>query len=477
MTASFPPKNILTLLLSTYFILALAYASVTPAWQAPDEPAHYNVIVHIARTATLPQLVSGCYNQAYLTDLTSQKFPPHLSIDPVCYQHYQPPLYYLLARPLFGLFGESILPLRLLSVVLGGLSLFFAYRLSRFFFQPSLALAATAVMAFIPQHLSMLSAINNDSLAELLLLALLYVLLGWHFAPAERPLPWLGGILLGLILITKVTAYIAVPLGALLIWWAGPSWRVRWRNAWRLYLPAGLIALPLYLRNAWVYGQLDILGLARHEAVVVGQLRTSEYIAQVGWLNYLQTLGRDVFNSFWGQFGWMAVPMDSRVYWVLQLVCLLAVVGWVAWLGQAKPFSGRIRLFLLLSVSHIALVAFIFIGLNLSFRQFQGRYFFPALWPLSLYFVLGLRHSAERPFAWWSAGLLAGLTAVNVVQTAQTPTGVDKWRLLLGGAASGSFVARWFLRRVSAGWVLVGVCFALAGLAAVAPWWFIGPNL
>ena len=45
------PRLWLVVILLLYVVLAFRFASLTPAWQAPDEPAHYNYIAHIAQTA------------------------------------------------------------------------------------------------------------------------------------------------------------------------------------------------------------------------------------------------------------------------------------------------------------------------------------------------------------------------------------------------------------------------------------------
>ena len=38
------------IVLAVYLALAAQYAALTPDWQAPDEPAHYNVVRQIAQT-------------------------------------------------------------------------------------------------------------------------------------------------------------------------------------------------------------------------------------------------------------------------------------------------------------------------------------------------------------------------------------------------------------------------------------------
>src|SRR3989337_693811 len=97
--------SLLLLICLIYLLLGYLYAVNTPAWQVPDEPAHYNYIRDVARTGRLPVLRMGDYDQAYLERLKSNRFPPDLPIDSVRYESYQPPLYYLLATPVFLLFA------------------------------------------------------------------------------------------------------------------------------------------------------------------------------------------------------------------------------------------------------------------------------------------------------------------------------------------------------------------------------------
>ncbi|RME42426.1 MAG: DUF2142 domain-containing protein, partial [Caldilineae bacterium] len=439
------------LILAAYFALSMQYALLTPPWQVPDEPAHYNYVRHVAQTRSLPELTMGCYDQTYLSRLTTGKFPPALSIAPICYEHYQPPLYYLLAAPLFAATGGSLLALRLFSAALGGVSLWMVYRtVSLFLPGTPIPPATMAFVAFVPMHLTMLAAANNDSLAELLFITFLFLLLRWLLgdAPHGAPLPLLAGGVLGLILLTKVTVYTAVPLAALILLAGDRRPRPLLKNALRLYLPALLMALPLYARNALLYGNGDVLGLRRHDAVVVGQLRTADYLAQRGLPAYLGDLLRTTFHSFWGQFGWMAVPMDGRVYLALNLLQGLALVGLGLWLWRGEGRRPAVRLSLGVLAAALALSAGVFAGLNLSFVQFQGRYFFSALMPLGVFFSLGMAHMLRRECALWGAGVSLAVLAVAALNG-----GLDKWSLLLGGGAAAAFLVRRGLPEEASGWL------------------------
>src|SRR5690606_36347267 len=135
------------------------------------------------------------------------------------------------------------------------------------------------------------------------------------------------GVLLGLLLLTKLTLYVLVALAVL-----ATCWYETRRHGWKalssvalsvLALPLAM-ALPWYVRNVLVYGWPDVLGQLRHNMVVVGQPRVE------GWdLAHVQFLVRVTFQSFWGQFGWMGVVMPDWIYrsyallmgaWLLGLV-------------------------------------------------------------------------------------------------------------------------------------------------------------
>ncbi len=496
----------LAIVIAPYLVLGALYAALTPAWQTPDEPAHYNFVRYTAQYFTLPELTTGCYNQEYLSQLTAQKFPKHLSIEPICYENYQPPLYYLLAAPIFRVGSGNLLALRLLSVAFGAVSLLFIYKTIALFLPNTVfPLATTAFAAFVPMHLSMLAAVNNDALAELLLALLVFLLLRWLLRDAEKglPLPIIAGVVLGLILLTKVTIYTALPLSAFILflqWRSNYELRVtnyelqaankglakskaqvtndkgQITNILRLYLPALLISLPFYIRNALVYGGMDVLGLKRHNEVVVGQLRTAEKLAADGAPGYLSNLFVSTFHSFWGQFGWMAVPMDSRVYLVLSLLTLLALVGLGLWLWRGKSPSSKQQQALWVMAIMLLLVSGVFVGLNFSFVQFQGRYFFSGLMPLGLFFSIGLNEAFRRRYALWMAGLMllsTGLIAITSLAEGR----LDKWGTLSGFLATAALVARKWLPEQAANWYLTGVYLLLAGLSAISLWWFIVPNL
>jgi 4-amino-4-deoxy-L-arabinose transferase-like glycosyltransferase len=418
-------RYLLLLIILLYLVLGTLYALFTPAWQAPDEPAHYNYVRYLAEQHRFPILKPGDYPAAYLEEIKAAYFPPEMSIEPIRYEFHQPPLYYLLVAPFYQVSSGQLLPLRLISVAMGAVLLVVTFWTVEALVpgQPHLALGATAFVAFLPMHLAMTAAVNNDILAEILLVTVLLLSIR-YLRRASHPVAWgddarllvLLGITTGLGLVTKSSAYIALPL-ALAAIAARPLWLDREPSlgtglkALGLYLlPALGLALPWWLRNMALYGDFDFLGLGRHDQVVAGQLRTAEFVAQNGLGQLLQDLTATTFRSFWGQFGWMGVLLDQRIYQALAILSALALVGFVLWAIRSGrrwpeyPKWQRAGGGLLLLLGLLTLASYLWY--NLGFLQHQGRYLFRALVPVSLAVALGWREALRRRYALPLAGLV-----------------------------------------------------------------------
>ncbi len=399
----------LWLIITAYLVLGTLYAVGTPAWQVPDEPAHYNYIATLVETRALPVLRPGDYDAAYLDTLKAERFPPGLSVATVRYESWQPPLYYLLAVPAYLAWTGALLAVRLFTLLVGAGVVVLTWRLARALLptQPGVALTAAGFVAVLPQHLAMMAAANNDALAEVLMALGLLLCLRLVLADEKTQKRWWPlGVVLGLAFLTKLSAYPLAGLAALALLLVAR--RERWplaklvRRGVELFGPAIVLGGLWWGRNLVVYGGLDFLGMQRHDAVVVGQLRTSEALALWGSSGYLQRFFQTTFQSFWGQFGWMGVVMDRRVYLALLVFTAGLVIGLVgavvAWrpalglLGRvAQPLPPARRDALALAAVAVLLAVAVYLYYNLSFVQFQGRYLYPALPLIAVGVALALR--------------------------------------------------------------------------------------
>ncbi|MCY3797638.1 MAG: DUF2142 domain-containing protein [Chloroflexi bacterium] len=421
-------KTLFAIILLGYLVTGALYAIYTPPWQAPDEPAHFNYIRQIAEAGCCPRIERGDWQSDYLSQLTTSRFAPeHLDrLDSIQYEDHHPPLYYLLASVVFKLSAGDLIALRLFSVVLGAAVVCLSYVISRCIApaQPQIALGAMALVAFTPQHLSMMASVNNDALAEVIVaLALL-----WLFRRNSEDMPiWQLGLIVGAALLTKITITflgLIVPLAIWLKWRRGGGPARELLRSIAIFLSVAILIGGLWwLRNITVYGFPDFLGLAAHDAVVADQPRSADYIAQHGFAVYLSQLTGTTFKSFWGQFGWMALPLDKVLGgWLYRGFALLTLVGITGAILAARPWSVGDRdatrppmsadaIIVLLAA--MLLVALQFIYYNIEFQQWQGRYLFPALIPIAFLLVYGIDHWRARLLSRWEA--LPWLTPLGMI--------------------------------------------------------------
>ncbi len=484
----------LVVILAVYVLTAALYALRTPLWQNPDEPAHFNYVRHIWEERRLPVLQMGDYPHAYLEDIKARRFPPDMSVDPIRYEFHQPPLYYLVAAPVYGLAGSipltagvqdilaalgaptawvwpltaQVMALRFLSIAFGVGFLAICYRLVRLMFPDDrpLALLATGFAATIPMHVAMTAAVNNDSLANLLLASSVLLMLKAMRADGGRAVRlWTrAGVVMGLAMLTKSSAYVVIPLALVAMALGhGRDMRLLVMRALAALGPALLLNLPWYVRNAAVYGGLDVLGLAHHNMVVVGQPTTADWVARMGWGGLAREFLITTFRSFWAQFGWMGVLVDQRIYQALALVSLLALTGLGLFLLRAAANRGMLSGFQWRALGMLALwlglTGAAYLWYNAQFVQHQGRYLFPAMPAIALGMALGV----QETFRPTRARLLALLSVLGIAASLAvilaTGRAFKTLSLLLGLAALG-YVVIWRLGPKRA-WIWQGAAYAL----------------
>ncbi len=401
-------RILLVALAATYLFVAAAFAIQTPYWQAPDEPAHYNYVAQVAEKGCCPIIEMGDWDLSFLSELTSSRFHPDKldALPQVQYEDHQPPLYYLLAAPIYQLSDGNLIAVRLFSVALGLVTVLCAYAAMKTVFpaRPYIALAGAAFIALLPQHVHTIASVNNDALAEAVVALTLWQTL--RYLRGQHVPLWALSVLLGIGFITKTTAYylaIIVPLAVILYRWQNDKrdWRGFLRALALLLIPALFIGAVWWLRNISVYGMPDFLGLRRHDAVVIGQLRTADYISQVGLGTYISEVIRTALHSFIGQFGWMALPLDDvrivgiGIYPFFYALFGLGISGlilarFIPQQGDTAPSRSMIWV-----LGIMALLSFLAFGYyNTEFFQPQGRYLFPGLIPIGL----GLSYGWG---AWW----------------------------------------------------------------------------
>jgi len=354
------PEFRIYVLLALFVTLCIVYSVVVPPFEASDELWHYPMAKYIADKWALP--VQDPANVGPWRQEGSQP-PLYYSVgalatawidtsDMDTVRHLNPHADNGIATPdgninlithnpqaeAFPWQGTTLAVhiIRVLSVLMGAVTVFLTYRLSLELMpdRPNLALVAAAVNAFTPMFIFISAAVNNDNLviplSSLALLLMVRLLKADQITPsgahgsrftssAKRFLPL--GIVVGLALLTKESAGGLVVLTALTV--AYVSWRER---SLLTFLIGGLatggatllIAGWWYMRNWRIYG--DPLGQNAF-IEILGQRDVPADLAQL-WRERVSFI-----RGYWGNFGGLNVLMPEWVYAILNVLLLLAALG------------------------------------------------------------------------------------------------------------------------------------------------------
>jgi 4-amino-4-deoxy-L-arabinose transferase-like glycosyltransferase len=421
---------IIIAILVLYLGLGVVYSLVVPAFEAPDEPAHLGYVRYL---------------------VVHRRFPvqqPDPDLSPTLEAH-QPPLYYLLAagftawieqadfefsppnpcvqwspdlpgqRHVYLHSDDESFPyrdgwlalhlVRGLSVLLGGVTVWTTYRLGRTVWpdQGGFALAAAAVVAFIPQFLFIHSTVNNDNLATALSAVVLLVAVRAVESSPNFKHAALLGLLLGLGALTKYSVLALAPValvGALV----PPVRERRWRQ---VILHLALLSLiPVLVAGWWAVRNWHLyddpwawqISLASHPHDV----RTEP----LAWADGQLFVAR-VFASFWGYFGWLTVRLSPLVYVVLALISVTGAIGLVMALRRPRA-PVFVALLAVVSVT-ASLGRYI---LTYNHTAYQGRFLFPSVPAIAVLFILGwTRLVGEHRSTWLLIAVIVGGLVLNSI--------------------------------------------------------------
>jgi 4-amino-4-deoxy-L-arabinose transferase-like glycosyltransferase len=254
---------------------------------------------------------------------------------------------------------------RLVSVLWGGIAVLATYLIALELFpkRRSFAVGAAALVAFNPQFIFISSAVSNDSAVSALCTLAVWLML--HLvrnAPMTKPQirdsgwslgigHWvLLGLVLGLAILTKVSALALLPLAVIAI--AMASWSERSVGAFlsKCAIVFGIVAIVAgwwYVLNWHLHG--DPLGIWVHRQLVGPgrpRLTSSQLLHELSQLEL----------SFWASFGMGNVHAHSWIYAVLRVAVRLGAVGLLiqsvnseprkfvnSWLRPTNPESTNLR--------------------------------------------------------------------------------------------------------------------------------------
>ena len=434
----------LFVILGAFLLLGGIYSLITPLFEAPDELYHYPLVKRLADGQGLPVQSPGqigpwqqeggqpplYYGLAALLtrgintgDLDAvRRLNPHADIGVIKRDRNANMVLHPPDRPLWGEtpwpFRGAVLAVylvRWMSLLLGAIAVLATYLLAREFAPQDsiLALSASCLTAFNAMFLFITSSVNNDALVIPLCLLTLWLLLR---SVARRPgaRQWLLlGVLLGLGVLSKLSALglLALAAGTLcLVSWRQRSWRPLLVGALWIGLCVLLLTGWWFYRNWRLYG--DPLGLSAFVAVV-GKRYPVPTLAQLWGERH------GFVKSFWGLLGGLNVPAPTWAYRLWNLMALLGFLGiplyiyravraghWTSTQSWQQAMLIAWPLILLLSLVRWTLMT----------PASQGRLLFPGIGAISLLLAMGLqgwlpwRYRAILPAA--ASALMLGIAAI-----------------------------------------------------------------
>jgi hypothetical protein len=402
--------------LTVYAILAFGYSLLMPMWEAPDEQAHYGLVLHIARQGELPppQLNHEAWQPPLYYWLMSWPLRLLDAIDSGLADAYQPPRRPRGLLPVFiwndenyrFLIGPQLL--RWLNLLIGGVTLHFIYRGARRFAPDASAvpLTAIALAGTIPQFLHNSASVTNDSSGNLSGAILFWLLARLCTGSVSRY--EIASIAASAVLLPSITKLTVLPMA--LAVGAALAWRVlrdRRRTEYR-YLLWGLLlggaALGIYLVLV-PYAADNLFGAFSKRVLHV----------RPDALNDWPTAALHLLWSFWGVVGMLMMGLPDASMWVMTSFALAGVAAYTSLLlpGSARaPTTGQrtgwVLLFLALGLALLAVTRNVLMGPGT-----QGRFLFPTLGPISVIVATGwwvlLPEGASRRLPHLTLAVMAAL--------------------------------------------------------------------
>lgn len=420
---SFAGKDALALatLISLFLLFGTSYHRATPLWNPPDEERHFAYCEFIARHHALPspKLADG---ESNITQLI------------------HPPLYYALASLLYhdgkGVIQEAIsfsdgpgfarvVPasqdpehgyakkeeaahlMRIFSIFLGAITVCGIYLLVLIIFPGHTALASASALfaAMNPQFLHISASVSNENLGSSLSTIYLLALLRYVHSTPKVHHHVITGVLLGCVLLSKLSIIFYLPLTAgVLIWALGREKKKLAAGLMLVFGSAFLVGGWWYIRNWALTGDpflAKLLAATQPWAVRRSPLSLSD----------VSDICANTLTSFFGYFGAFQIPLPGTYLFMYAALVAGGIAG-LALLPRKRrltPFQQRALILLFLTLMGGAGT---FLSLNLKYiGTYMGRYFFPVLAPIAVGVMVGLDSLFPSR---WSRSVLAAISLLLI---------------------------------------------------------------
>lgn len=399
------PSTLLLVVWLAFLARGVFYCVEQPLWEGFDEWAHFAYIQHVAELRALPSRTDPVSEELRQSLETAPLSPSAARIGPYTitfddywqlpperrirrasqtgilarqYEAQQPPLYYVLAAPVFLLADRLPLHAQVVSLRLAGMTvassvIFLAFAASRLALPgESMSLLAAAFLACLPGFFIDVCRVGNDSLAIALTSAAIL------FALQARPLKL--GVALGLDLLTKSYALALLPLIAIALWRKGLRWCL------------GAYAAALAIGGWWYARMWTATGTLSGEQLdaAASKFTLARKLAALLHVHWGTVLDIAVFSHIW-MGGWSFLTLRRWMYRGCEAIAVIAAIGLGMYFYKHRS---RARAAILLAaafalmccvLAYFALVAFLTQGANTA----NGWYLYPVIVPEAILLALG----------------------------------------------------------------------------------------
>ncbi len=414
------------MLLGAFVLVAVALSMIVPLGEAPDEVSHWAYVQYLVEHHRLPPPEGAVFGEShqpplyYILGALATSWVPDQKLDIIANPDWE--LDSVQVNNLLLHTRQEEFPyrggalawhwVRLVSVVLGAITVWTTYHIAEIVFpgNPALGLTAAALVGFLPEFTFVSAAVNNDNLIIALSALVFYSFLRLPENAPPRQLAVVG-LLLGLALVTKIqAAFLLSALALSLILRSG------WRAAGR-YIPKiivicavmGVIIAPYVIYNTLVFG--DPFGMARW-LMTVPRL---EPVTLADWTTY----GARMYWSFFGRTGGVTnIGMPAWMYQALTLVFGVGLAGAVLLLRDWR--AGRLPDTARRGLTAFAIFGILLVGAHLRSMVFmvgmdQARQIFAALPVLCVVLAGGIDRLLHTRRAYSTAIVTGGVLLIGVL--------------------------------------------------------------
>ena len=389
-------RRYILLIFALAFVIRVAYALVTPPFQAPDEYSHYSYVEFVHNFRQLP-------------------VQPNPAVRAEELEFHQPPLYYIFAAPFFSsttlIEARPLLLLRFFNILVSMLTILVVYYFASSVWgrKPfTVALICTAV-ALLPSYSYLSSTMRNGVLATF------FASLGFYLCARavldeeqQRDARWSWiGVVAGLAILSKMSALAFVCAAGLMI-------IVSTRNLRAIVYRSGWFGLGFMSTAGWWF--------IRNWVICGHPLK----IIENGWGIVPPPMSWDhekrsaivVFKTFWAVFGRINEFHYADIYRFYWWFVGLALVGIILYIVQKRrELPGKVA-----GVFAVAIVlsaaATLYYAHN--FDSDQGRYMYPSLLPIATFLAVGVMTLfPEKYHRWVLDTVIFAFAGINVVVLAR----------------------------------------------------------